>query len=119
MGDITITVNKRPYDIRCDDGHEGDVGALARDVDRRVTALARNVGQAGEARLLVLAALIMADEIRRNAGARTSVEPAGASDGSDSGERASLDAGTVNRLSADIDALVVRIESIAARLAGS
>jgi cell division protein ZapA len=115
VGDITITVNSRAYDIRCDDGHEGDVLALARDVDRRVTALARGVGQAGEARLLVLAALIMADEVK-NAGARTSVEPAGTGDG---GDRATLDVGSVNRLSADIEALAARIEAVAARLAGS
>jgi cell division protein ZapA len=119
VGDITITVNKRTYDVRCDDGHEGDVVALAGDVDRRVTALARTVGQAGEARLLLLAALIMADEIK-NAVARTSVKPAGpGGDGDGANDDANRDAGAVNRLSAEIEALAARIESIAARLAAS
>lgn len=37
--------------------------ALARDVDKRATELMRSVGQVGDARLLVMLALLMADEI--------------------------------------------------------
>lgn len=60
---VNIMVVGRTYEISCDEGQEEDVRALAAEVDRRATELLRAVGQVGDARLLVMVGLMMADEI--------------------------------------------------------
>jgi cell division protein ZapA len=60
---VNIMVVGRTYEISCDEGQEDDVRALAAEVDRRATELLRSVGQVGDARLLVMVGLMMADEI--------------------------------------------------------
>lgn len=61
--EVTISIVGRPYEIACDEGQEAAVTALAREVDGRAQALLRAVGQVGDARLLVMVALLMAEEI--------------------------------------------------------
>ena len=56
-------VNGRKYDIACDDGQEAHLTRLAQYVDRRVDELIAAVGQVGDARLLVMASLLVADEL--------------------------------------------------------
>ncbi len=63
MGQITVTVNGFAYQVGCDDGEEQHVATLAEYVDKRVGELAASVGQVGEARLLLLAALLIADDL--------------------------------------------------------
>lgn len=63
MGQITVTVNGFAYQVGCDDGEEAHVATLAEYVDKRVAELAGSVGQVGEARLLLLAALLIADDL--------------------------------------------------------
>lgn len=62
MSQLSIVVNGRRYDVACDDGEEDRVRRLAERLDRRVAALAAQMGQIGEARLLLLAALMAEDE---------------------------------------------------------
>ena len=63
MGQVSVTVNGHPYKIACDDGQEPRIRRLAQYVDARVGEFVKNVGQVGEARLLLLAALVIADEL--------------------------------------------------------
>jgi len=63
VAEITLTINNRNYDIACDDGHEDHLRRLGAYVDRRVNDLAAAVGQIGEPRLLVMASLLIADEL--------------------------------------------------------
>lgn len=63
MSQVSVTVNGHPYKIACDDGQEPRIRRLAQYVDARVGEFVRNVGQVGEARLLLLAALVIADEL--------------------------------------------------------
>ncbi len=63
MAEITLTINNRNYDIACDDGHEDHLRRLGAYVDQRVNDLAAAVGQIGEPRLLVMASLLIADEM--------------------------------------------------------
>lgn len=60
---LSISIVGRTYEIACDEGQEQAVMALARDVDKRATELMRSVGQVGDARLLVMLTLLMAEEI--------------------------------------------------------
>jgi cell division protein ZapA len=55
-------VNSRAYTIACDDGEEDHLRELAVHVDEKVKELLGTVGQVGESRLLLMAALLIADE---------------------------------------------------------
>lgn len=58
---VTVTVNDRAYTIACDEGEEEHLRELAAHVDAKVRELIETVGQAGEPRLLLMAALLTAD----------------------------------------------------------
>ncbi len=63
MAQVEIRINNRPYRISCDDGQEDHLTRLAGFVDKRVQELVASVGQVGEDRLLVMASLLIADEL--------------------------------------------------------
>lgn len=63
MAAVTVEVNGRPYAVGCEDGQEGHVEALAAQFDGQVREVARAVGQVGETRLLLMAALLTADDL--------------------------------------------------------
>lgn len=63
MGQLTLRVNNHPYTLACRDGEEAQLVGLAAMVDDKVSHLTAQVGQVGEARLLLMAALLLADEI--------------------------------------------------------
>lgn len=63
MGQVSILVNGRNYDIACDDGEEEHVMRLGRYVDEKLAELVARMGQVGDSRLLVMAALLIADEL--------------------------------------------------------
>jgi cell division protein ZapA len=63
MGQVSLTVNGRPFALTCDDGQEARIRRLAQYVDAKVAEFVASVGQVGEARLLLLAALVIADEL--------------------------------------------------------
>src|SRR5258707_10278867 len=59
---VNVMVNSRAYTIACDDGEEDHLRELAAHVDAKVKELLASVGQVGETRLLLMAALLIADE---------------------------------------------------------
>ncbi len=58
-----MTINGRVYRLSCEDGEEKRLLQLAKDVGARVDAFSESFGQVGENRLLLLAALRLADEL--------------------------------------------------------
>ncbi len=63
MAQLTIKINGYAYTVGCDDGQEKHLLQMAADVESRIDSIKALAGQSGEARLLVLAALLMADEL--------------------------------------------------------
>jgi cell division protein ZapA len=63
VAQVTIEVNGRPYVVGCEDGQEKRLGELASRVDAQVKQVARDVGPLGETRLILMGALVMADDI--------------------------------------------------------
>lgn len=64
MSILDIRINNRSYQIACDDGQEGHVRGLARELDATVKDLsARMGGQVPDGTLLVLTALMLSDEL--------------------------------------------------------
>ena len=63
MSNVVVTINERTYDLTCNDGQEQHLRGLAADIARRVDELTKTVGQPGEARLLLMVGLLLADEL--------------------------------------------------------
>ncbi len=63
MAQVTIAVNGHDYVVGCEDGQERRLTELAASVDAQVRQVAREVGALGETRLMLMGALVMADEI--------------------------------------------------------
>jgi cell division protein ZapA len=104
MGQIVVKVNGRDFPLSCADGQEPRIRRLAQYVDAKIGEFVKTIGQVGEARLILLAALVIADELSDANEAllqeRSRSHPAGGGEAAASGIR-------------DI---AERIESIAARL---
>jgi cell division protein ZapA len=60
---VNVMVNGRAYTLACDDGEEDHLKELAGLVDEKVRELLGSVGQVGDQRLLLMASLLMADEL--------------------------------------------------------
>ncbi len=63
MAQVTIKINGYAYTVGCEDGQEQHLQDMAQQVENRVESIKALGGQSGEGRLLVLAALLMADEL--------------------------------------------------------
>ncbi len=63
MGQIAITLNGRTYRLQCGAGEEERLTELADIVRDKLEALVQQHGQAGDDRLLLMASLLLADEL--------------------------------------------------------
>ena len=63
MPQAMIEINGRVYTMQCGEGQEEHLRRLARMVDEEVTRIREKTGQLGEIRLLLMAALVMADKL--------------------------------------------------------
>lgn len=106
MAQVKVDINGRNYLIACDDGQEDHLRQLADYVNKRVGELTETVGQVGEARLLVMASLLIADEFVEafNQVEQHKRAQKGRANGVDEKEAA---------LAASIEALAQRIEHVA------
>lgn len=109
MAQVSLTVNGRAYQVACEDGEEEHLNELARYLNQRVEELVESVGQVGEGRLLLMAALLIADELSEaydeldDVRAKLELRP--------------MDSGAHTRASARaIETLAARLEDIAARV---
>ena len=60
---VNVLINGRAYTVACDEGEENHVRELGEFLDKRVRELSGSVGQVGDARLLLMAGLVIADEL--------------------------------------------------------
>ena len=63
MSQVNVTINGRQFRMACEDGQEDHLRQLAKDLDERIVALRGQFGEIGDARLTVMAALMVADEL--------------------------------------------------------
>ena len=62
MAEVDITINKRSYRISCKDGEEERIKSLAILINNQVQKLSEKIGQLGEARMILLASLVLLDK---------------------------------------------------------
>jgi cell division protein ZapA len=63
LAQVTVKINGYTYTVGCEDGQEDHLLAMAAQVESRIESIKALGGSSGEARLLVLTALLMADEL--------------------------------------------------------
>jgi cell division protein ZapA len=63
MAHVNVTINGRQYRMACEDGQEQHLSRLAKNLDERIQELRGKFGQIGDARLIVMAALTIADDL--------------------------------------------------------
>jgi cell division protein ZapA len=63
MAQVSLQINGYGYILGCADGEEEHLRALAADLDRRIEDIKASAGPSGEARLLLMAALVLSDEL--------------------------------------------------------
>ncbi len=74
MAQVTVKINGYVYTVGCEDGQEAHLLSMVEQVERRIISIKSLGGPNGEARLLVLASLLMADELH-DLTARPDAEP--------------------------------------------
>lgn len=101
---VNVMVNGRAYTLGCDEGEEGHLKELAGRVDAKVREALNIVGQnAGDGKLMLMAALLMADEQHEHGHkAQPAPEPAAAGD---------------DETAARLEKIAARLEEIEASLA--
>jgi cell division protein ZapA len=63
MAQVSVTINGRQFRMACEDGQEGHLMELARELDTRISGLRAKFGEIGDTRLTVMAAITVADEL--------------------------------------------------------
>lgn len=112
MAQVTVKINGYSYTVGCEDGQEQHLAGMAEQVESRIESIRQLGGQSGEARLLVLASLLMADELHDMKAELDAARAAAAGNGSTGRGRKGGDGESARRLSK----LAARAEQIAADL---
>lgn len=111
MAQVDIKINGRDYRIACEDGQEAHLSNLAKYLDDKVDELVEEVGQIGDASLMVMAGLLVTDELSDLREELKDLRNQGARDAQSAVDEAE------DRLAGQIDALATRIEMFAGALA--
>lgn len=99
MSNVTLTIGGRHYTVACAAGEEAHIERLGRSIDAKLQGMPNLAGQA-EARTLLFAALLLADELHEARGGSAPPAPSPA-------------------VAESLDALASRLEELAARLEGA
>ena len=113
---VTIRLNGHPYQIGCGAGEEDHVANLGAEVESIMQSLVGSVGQIGEARLLAMVALILADRASMAAAANGS-SSAAASDAPPAGASADDVNAAEDRAAALLEDAATKIAKLTSKLA--
>jgi cell division protein ZapA len=102
MAQVAVAINGRSYSVACGDGEEQRIEQLASYVDGKITSLKGALGNLGDQRLMVLASLVIADELweARDGGPKSKHEQTGG-----------LRASTIENLAGRIETLAAQLEN--------
>jgi cell division protein ZapA len=63
MSHVNVTINARQYRMACEEGQEARLLRLAESLESRIQSLRGKFGEIGDARLTVMAAITVCDEL--------------------------------------------------------
>jgi cell division protein ZapA len=119
MGQVSVTLNGRTYRLECGEGEEAHLIELAEYLSSHIETMKFKFGQVGDDRLILMAALMVADELTE---ARRQLDEMKTALAEQRRDRSAADE-TVKIMRADlaetIGAAADRIESLNRRMAGS
>jgi cell division protein ZapA len=107
MAQVLVTIDNRKYRLACNEGEEARLESLAGVIDEKIGELRASFGEIGDQRLVVMAALTIADSLAEARDAATAER-----------ERAEAATARAEAAASSIDQLSARIEALAAQLAG-
>lgn len=102
MAQVSVRVNGRDYDLTCGDGQELHLRELSQYVDAKITALRGTGANLSDAQLLLMAGIVIADEL---------------SEATEPDKKAKAEDQSVSEMMADIlETSASRLEAITAHL---
>jgi cell division protein ZapA len=114
---VNVLVNGRAYTVACDEGEEDHLRELGAFLDKRVRELTTSVGQVGDSRLILMAGLVVADELSDALSRLEERDRELASLKRLSAQAADTLEQSENRIADALESAAARIEAIAARAA--
>src|SRR5438874_7043846 len=111
MGEVVVKINGRDFLLTCADGQESRTRRLAQYVDAKIAEFAKNLGQIGEARLILLAALVIADELSDANEALQQERSRTRAAGNPESEAAEAAASGIRDIAERIESIAARIET--------
>lgn len=113
MGQVAVDINGRRFQVACDDGQEEHVRELGAYIDSKVKQVADQIGQVGDPRLLLMASLLITDELYE-------LRQGGSAAGPGGGAGMAGGASAIEERAAQmIESTADRLQDIAARLEAS
>ena len=109
MASVEVEIAARKYSIACRDGEESHLRSVAAIVDAKAKDAASALGNLGEARQLLFASLLLADELKEHRSGQSQSARAGPEPAPAGIDPALLDA---------LERLAGRVESLAEQLEG-
>ena len=118
MAVAIVTIAGRAYRLGCDEGEEKRLEELAAKIDAKIESIRGNFGEIGDQRLVVMAALEIADEASDQTArlAELETETASLREQIDAAQR--RETAIEARLSRALDDAATRLERLARQLAG-
>ncbi|WP_020594408.1 cell division protein ZapA [Kiloniella laminariae] len=110
MAQVTLNVNGRKYSISCQDGQEDHLLGLSKYINQKIDELRGSMGQVSEAHLLLMAGLLLADELHE---AYIQIDDGKTVGGEKSSANGDVEA---EQVAAALESCADRLEDIAARL---
>ena len=110
---VTVSINGKDYPMACQPGEEAKVMALGNRIDEIARKISVSTGPIGESRLLVMAALIIADSLSELEKSAPSGNTAGDSTASEAPDGDGDDDGQKAKLAERIQNLTLRLEKLA------
>ena len=109
MSSVNITINGKQYRVACEPGQEQRLTQLAQDFDERIASMRGRFGEVGDARLTVMAAMMLGDELVDAKAKIAKLE-------ADVGALDMARAGATDRLSRTEAAVVSALDSVSDRI---
>jgi len=108
MAQVSVTIDNRKYRLACNEGEEARLEQLAAMIDGKIVELRKAFGEIGDQRLVVMAALTLADSLTEAQGEIAAER-----------ERTHAALARSEAAAVQMDALGVRLEALAERLTGT
>jgi cell division protein ZapA len=118
MAQVSVSIGGRAYRLACNPGEEAHLEGLARNLDQKIREMRSSFGEIGDQRLVVMAALMVADEASE-ARRQIEAEAVKTAAAQRAAEEARAEAEQSARaLARTLDEMTARIDALAATLAG-